>query len=398
MILSSLLQDVTLSDFYRNHWDKKPLLIRGRDNKFKSYYSISEFESRVTENDLRYPQFQLAQDGKLIPPVTYTRSRTTRGIQTNNCVDIPAVYSLWNKGATVILQSLQFGSHVLSDHLNELENELGHRVQTNAYLTPKKSQGFEVHYDTHDVFVLQVEGYKKWRVWGNSVDRKPLKNERSNLQHEPDGPIFFDDTLSQGDLLYIPRGFPHMARSGEATSLHLTIGVHVYRRIDALNLIFQSVLRECENEDSNFWRDSIFQGYKDKCDNKFKLALEDIVTKIRKGWGENTVFERFNEDRRPLNQHLFCRSSEIDCINLNTKLNCHCNGCTNIQKDDNDFTLLYLGRVLTLSESLFDAISIMMDKQYFTPKDIVGYTEESRLIICKHLLREGFIKFDDYDE
>ena len=35
-------------------------------------------------------------------------------------------------------------------------------MQINAYITPPENQGFAAHYDTHDVFVLQVSGSKRW--------------------------------------------------------------------------------------------------------------------------------------------------------------------------------------------------------------------------------------------
>jgi ribosomal protein L16 Arg81 hydroxylase len=394
-MLSFLLQEMTLNDFYCNHWDTKPLLIRGYKEKFTKYYSISEFESRVTENDLRYPQFQLAKNGKLIPPDLYTISHTFRNRQHSGCINIPAVYKLWNEGATVILQSLQLGSHSLSNHLHILESELNHRVQANAYLTPKESQGFDIHYDTHDLFVLQIEGKKKWRVWENSIARKPLKNELSSLEQEPEGELFFDGVLHQGDLLYIPSGHPHMAITGEETSLHLTIGIHIYRKIDALNFVFKSILRECEKEDSNFWRNALSPNYKDYGDYDFDSALDNIIENLRKKWGMDAVYERFNEDRRPLNQHLFSKSLDIDNINLNTNLHCHAAEYANIIEDGNKVILFYLGRKLILSKEIFQAISSLIEKKYFIPNEIVEYSEQSRLLICKHLLREGFIKFED---
>ena len=37
-------------------------------------------------------------------------------------------------------------------------------MQINAYITPPENQGFAAHYDTHDVFVLQVAGSKRWTI------------------------------------------------------------------------------------------------------------------------------------------------------------------------------------------------------------------------------------------
>ena len=54
----------------------------------------------------------------------------------------------------------------------QLAAELGHPVQANAYVTPPQSQGFDDHYDVHDVFVLQVEGEKRWRIHAPVHERR----------------------------------------------------------------------------------------------------------------------------------------------------------------------------------------------------------------------------------
>ena len=65
-------------------------------------------------------------------------------------------------GATLVLQALHRTWPPLIRFGTELAAELGHPVQINAYITPPENQGFAAHYDTHDVFVLQVAGSKRW--------------------------------------------------------------------------------------------------------------------------------------------------------------------------------------------------------------------------------------------
>ncbi len=88
----------------------------------------------------------------------------------------------------------------------ELELELGHPCQANAYLTPPGSQGFAVHSDSHDVFVFQTAGAKQWEV------------------HTPDG--VEDLTLEPGLSVYLPTGTPHAARAQDTVSLHVTLGIN----------------------------------------------------------------------------------------------------------------------------------------------------------------------------
>ena len=50
--------------------------------------------------------------------------------------------------------------------LSNLEHEFGCMVGSNAYLTPggNTNQGFAPHYDDIEALILQLEGYKHWRV------------------------------------------------------------------------------------------------------------------------------------------------------------------------------------------------------------------------------------------
>ncbi len=111
---------------------------------------------------------------------------------------------------------------------NNLALALDQPVQVNAYLTPPGTKGLELHFDYHDVFVLQLDGRKRWRVW------EPLPRTRQPVRRGPAVPMptfdelgepLFDLTLHAGDCLYLPRGFPHAAETVEAASSHLTIGV-----------------------------------------------------------------------------------------------------------------------------------------------------------------------------
>ena len=49
--------------------------------------------------------------------------------------------------------------------LFDLENATGSLWGANSYITPPASQGFKPHYDDVEVFMLQLEGRKRWRIF-----------------------------------------------------------------------------------------------------------------------------------------------------------------------------------------------------------------------------------------
>ena len=76
-----------------------------------------------------------------------------------------------------LLPQLQARYRPLADLCRQLEAEFSCPVQTNIYLTPPNAQGFQTHYDNHDVLVLQVEGAKRWRLYDAPVG-VPYRGER----------------------------------------------------------------------------------------------------------------------------------------------------------------------------------------------------------------------------
>jgi lysine-specific demethylase/histidyl-hydroxylase NO66 len=90
-------------------------------------------------------------------------------------------------------------------------------VGSNSYLTPLNSQGFAPHYDDVDVFILQLEGFKRWRVYPpiNKKETLPRASSRDYTEKEIEemGEEEIDMVLGPGDVLYLPRGWIHQAET-----------------------------------------------------------------------------------------------------------------------------------------------------------------------------------------
>jgi hypothetical protein len=83
-----------------------------------------------------------------------------------------------------------------------------------------------IHWDTHDVFAVQMQGRKAWQVFAPVV-AQPLGQHRSFYYDIPKTEPLLSVVLEPGDVLYIPRGFVHQVRSpDDSDSLHLAIGVY----------------------------------------------------------------------------------------------------------------------------------------------------------------------------
>ena len=146
-------------------------------------------------------------------------ARTVTGL-----ADPARVLAALDDGATLVLQGLHRFWEPLRHFVRGLETSLGHTCQVNAYFTPPGAQGLKVHSDSHDVFVLQAFGSKRWEI------------------HAPDG--VWDLVLEPGDTLYMPKGTPHAATAQDVLSGHLTIGILTTSWREAITGVVRDVLAD----------------------------------------------------------------------------------------------------------------------------------------------------------
>ncbi len=213
--------------FATGHWSRRPLLTRAKElpRDFTDLLSADDVDELVGERALREPFFRTVREGGGLPLPVRTVTAGARRI--GDLVDSAKLAGQHADGATLVLQSLHRMHPPVGRFCRELAAELGHATQCNAYITPAgDAQGFDFHHDTHDVFVLQVSGRKRWIVH-EPVVHLPLPSQaRAGADLVPAGaePLL-DVELEAGDCLYLPRGYVHAALTTDEHSVHLTVGV-----------------------------------------------------------------------------------------------------------------------------------------------------------------------------
>jgi ribosomal protein L16 Arg81 hydroxylase len=232
--LAALLAPLTVDRFVAEHWERRPLhQRRGEPGFYASILTTDDLERLISAGDLRFPAIQLARHGGYFPPEVYTTT-AKHGTETWSGVpDVARIQAEYAAGATVVLPALQRAWAPLRALCLELSAELSHAVHANAYLTPAGTTGFLPHYDTHDVFVLQVGGRKRWRVHAPPL-RLPHHTQHFVRSEAPLPPLVGELELDAGDLLYLPRGYVHHAETSDRFSAHVTIGVTVYTWVELL--------------------------------------------------------------------------------------------------------------------------------------------------------------------
>jgi hypothetical protein len=220
-------------------------------------FSLEAADELLSRRGLRTPFLRLAKDGRVMANSRFTGSGGV-GAQIADQVVDDAILRHFVDGTTVVLQGLHRTWNPVRELAAALTSQLGHPVQVNAYITPPQAQGFASHYDTHDVFVWQVVGRKRWTVH-EPVLREPLPQEpwealRDQVAERAGEAPLLNEILDPGDCLYLPRGFLHSANALGGTSIHLTFGIHTVVERD----IVRGVLSTLE---SDGWRGSLPVGW-----------------------------------------------------------------------------------------------------------------------------------------
>lgn len=167
---------------------------------------------------LNRPQFRCFQKGEEVhPAIYYTDSVSPRG-QSIPMVNMRSLGRLLREGATMIMDQAN-----VFDPTMEVACQ---RVQVNAYLTTNDAAGFPLHWDDHDVVIVQLAGEKEWEV--RAASRKVPMYRDSDPNNTPSNEVIWSGVMRTGDVMHIPRGHWHQATrtgSGSGKSLHVTFGI-----------------------------------------------------------------------------------------------------------------------------------------------------------------------------
>jgi len=161
----------------------------------------------------RPDDIRVTKDSHMVPSDRWT---------TDGKVDAAKLGEFLAAGFSVVIVHLEEHVPALAAVCDEIRSRTQEGSFVGAVVTSGAGAGaFKVHYDPEDLVILQVEGTKRWQIFGPPVSN-PVR--RMSKQSPPDGtePIF-DEVLEPGDLLFVPGGNWHRCESGLSTSVHLGI-------------------------------------------------------------------------------------------------------------------------------------------------------------------------------
>ncbi|MEV7040764.1 cupin domain-containing protein [Amycolatopsis sp. NPDC051061] len=228
--LADLVAPLEAGQFFEDVLGKTPRRFPGEQGRFAGLLPWPELDRVLRQHRLEFPRLRLALDGDVVPAHTYTEMVSTRR---NGLVPrvLPAPFAEHLRaGATLVVDSVNELVDGVGELAGRLEHDLRERIQVNLYAGWGTTHGFDVHWDDHDAFIIQLSGRKRWRLHG-ITRRAPLQRD-VELPERPSGEPYEDFLLEDGDVLYLPRGHWHDVSAVGEESLHLTIGFTAATGVD----------------------------------------------------------------------------------------------------------------------------------------------------------------------
>lgn len=252
-----LLGGLTPAQFMKRHWQKKPLLIRQAVPDMKPLISRADLLAMVESEEVE--SRHIVRKGKQWTLKKGPMNRKSLpSFKTPDWTVLIQGVDLHHDGVHSLLQQFRFVPDARLDDLMI------------SYAT--EGGGVGPHFDSYDVFLLQAQGQRKWRIGRQKkfelqegVPLKILKNFEPEAEY----------VLNPGDMLYLPPGYAH---DGIAVGECMTysVGFRVPRSADLASELLLGLSEEVA-EDCGADQDRLYQDPGQEaaiCDASIPQALQ----------------------------------------------------------------------------------------------------------------------------
>lgn len=199
----ALLGGMSPQQFMKTHWHKKPLLVRGAIPAFELAKDIGEpLDSAISAEELFKISGNDVVESRLIKAKPWSFADGPFKKKSIPSLDTPD----W----TLLLQGMEARHPAAAKVISWFRFIPDARLDDLMISIAGPGGGVGPHFDSYDVFLIQMSGRRRWRV-----------SEQKDLTLNPDLPLKIlqrfqveqEWDLEPGDMLYLP---PHVAHDGIA--------------------------------------------------------------------------------------------------------------------------------------------------------------------------------------
>ncbi|WP_444998495.1 cupin domain-containing protein [Aliikangiella sp. IMCC44359] len=245
-----MLQNFNIEKFLASNWQKAPCLIQGALPSIPKFISPEELAGLALEPEI---------ESRII------QNKNNHWQLEHGPFDETDFQQLSDSHWTLLIQTADYWLPEVSSFLDNFRFIPQWRFDDLMISYASDQGGVGPHFDNYDVFLVQTEGERHWRV-GQMGDTKATQNKIDGLLHLENFTPIIDTVLKPGDILYIPPDTPHWGIS-QGNSMGYSVGYRAPQTLDLLAMLANHF--EC-SELNQFFTDS----YRHKANSSSKIELE----------------------------------------------------------------------------------------------------------------------------
>ena len=235
-----LIAPLTRDEFLNTHWGKSFAHLNGPGGRFASILSWDQLNSMLEYQRLGPQQIDLVHDGKPVDRKRFLEFPAGRAPRLKSA----GLVSALSEGATLVVDNVDALVPSVRQIAEAVEHVLRTTTSVNLYAGWRAQKGFDLHWDAQDTLILQASGRKQWKVYRPTREH-PLEPDAETAPAPTAAPVW-DGVLEDGDALYLPRGWWHVATPLNEPSLHLTVTMVPANGLDLARWMAERLKRHTE--------------------------------------------------------------------------------------------------------------------------------------------------------
>jgi quercetin dioxygenase-like cupin family protein len=375
-------------EFFRTYFNKKVLYRpRGITGDPRQILSIADMDDIVHQEGMRSGLLRMLGNG--VPAIgdqlTSQLEMRREGKTIEDAADPGKIYAHFRAGKTLIHGGLNLTRPNLRTLARSMTERFAAKSEIVAFLTPAGQSG-AAHSDPTDVYIIQLEGTKRWQIWPTPPGRRP-GDDKDSFGSLPD-PVL-DLPVQPGDVLYIPYGTPHRASAEASVSLHLTVVAGP--RTWAHHLL--SAVQDILHNGPEFW-DTPYRD--DTAPEEMARKIEQLIGRLRTV-DTAAALERARRDGRAFRgvqqAALFQEMAAADGIDADTKLLATDGAATFHEVADGTARVTILGNTLAMPQAAAAALRSASTTVPFPAGEFLPGADPRRALpVARQLLRLGALR------
>lgn len=237
--MNTILGDISPEQFLKEYWQKRPLLIRGA---FSSALVAGE-DALITAEELAGYSLEDDIESRLI------QNHNADWQLEHGPLEESRFSELAEENWTLLVQSLDYFHPPLRELIKACNFIPRWRLDDVMVSYATDGGGVGPHLDKYDVFLIQGEGQRRWRV-GHKNQATTANNPHPQIAQIEPFEADMDIIVNPGDMLYIPPNTPHWGES-IGNSICYSVGF----RAPSIGGVIQKLMQLPQTDFDRLWSD-----------------------------------------------------------------------------------------------------------------------------------------------